>query len=127
VTPDTECFTATAPALVQGQDRAKGRGDCDCLGGLLGALSSLPLQRGRRRLVETAAHKKVLVCGAIAITRMTTIPPDPDRRHAFCFGDGGGAVLIGAMRRGRDRLSSTFGNEIDGSGAAALNMPAAAA
>ena len=72
------------------------------------------------KLVESGAQKKVLVCGADANTRMTDYT---DRTTCVLFGDGGGAVLIEPAEEGEIGFID-YVHEIDGSGAAALNMPA---
>jgi 3-oxoacyl-[acyl-carrier-protein] synthase-3 len=72
------------------------------------------------KLVESGAHKKVLVCGADANTRMTDYT---DRTTCVLFGDGGGAVLIEPAEEGEIGFID-FENEIDGSGGPALNLPA---
>jgi 3-oxoacyl-[acyl-carrier-protein] synthase-3 len=71
-------------------------------------------------MVESGAQKKVLVCGADANTRMTDYT---DRTTCVLFGDGGGAVLVEPAGEGEIGFID-YVNEIDGSGAAALNMPA---
>jgi len=69
--------------------------------------------------VESGAHKKVLVCGADANTRMTDYT---DRTTCVLFGDGGGAVLIEPAEEGEIGFID-FINEIDGAGGVSLNMP----
>ncbi len=70
-------------------------------------------------MVESGAHKKVMVCGADANTRMTDYT---DRTTCVLFGDGGGAVLLEPCAEGEIGFID-YWHEIDGSGAAALNMP----
>ena len=96
VTPDM-MFPATA-CLVQDKIGAKGAWGFDVSAGCSGFVFAL--QAGVK-MVESGAHKKVLVCGADANTRMTDYT---DRTTCVLFGDGGGAVLIEPVRRGRDRL-----------------------
>jgi 3-oxoacyl-[acyl-carrier-protein] synthase-3 len=71
------------------------------------------------KMVESGAHKKVLVIGADANTRMTDYT---DRTTCVLFGDGAGAVLIEPAEEGEIGFID-FVHEIDGSGAAALNLP----
>jgi len=63
---------------------------------------------------------RVLVCGADANTRMTDYT---DRTTCVLFGDGGGAVLLEPAEEGEIGFID-FENEIDGSGGAALSLPA---
>jgi 3-oxoacyl-[acyl-carrier-protein] synthase-3 len=112
VTPDM-MFPSTA-CLVQDKIGAKGRGDSTFRRGARGLFS---LQAGVK-LVESGAHKKVLVCGADANTRMTDYT---DRTTCVLFGDGGGAVLIEPAEEGEIGFID-YVHEIDGSGAAALNL-----
>ena len=114
VTPDM-MFPATA-CLVQDKIGAKGAWGFDVSAGCSGFVFAL--QAGVK-LVESGAHKKVLVCGADANTRMTDYT---DRTTCVLFGDGGGAVLIEPCEEGEIGFID-FWHEIDGSGAAALNMP----
>jgi 3-oxoacyl-[acyl-carrier-protein] synthase-3 len=69
-------------------------------------------------MVESGAHKKVIVCGADANTRMTDYT---DRTTCVLFGDGGGAVLIEPAEEGEIGFID-FENEIDGSGGVSLNL-----
>ena len=71
------------------------------------------------KMVESGAHKKVLVCGADANTRMTDYT---DRTTCVLFGDGGGAVLLEPCEEGEIGFID-YVHEIDGSGGVALNMP----
>ena len=114
VTPDM-MFPATA-CLVQDKIGAKGAWGFDVSAGCSGFVFAL--QAGVK-MVESGAHKKVMVCGADANTRMTDYT---DRTTCVLFGDGGGAVLIEPCEK--DEIGFIdFWHEIDGSGAAALNMP----
>jgi 3-oxoacyl-[acyl-carrier-protein] synthase-3 len=115
VTPDM-MFPSTA-CLVQHNIGAKGAWGFDLSGGCSGFMFAL--QAGVK-MVESGAQKKVLVCGADANTRMTDYT---DRTTCVLFGDGGGAVLIEPAEEGEIGFID-YANEIDGSGAAALNMPA---
>ena len=82
VTPDM-MFPSTA-CLVQNKIGAKGAWGFDVSAGCSGFVFAL--QAGVK-LVESGAHKKVLVCGADANTRMTDYT---DRATCVLFGDGGG-------------------------------------
>jgi 3-oxoacyl-[acyl-carrier-protein] synthase-3 len=115
VTPDM-LFPATA-CLVQDKLGAKGAWGFD----LSAACSGFPyaLQVGAK-LVESGAHKKVLVIGADV---MSSIIDYTDRTTCVIFGDGAGAVLIEPCEEGEVGLVD-FWHEIDGSGAVSLNMPA---
>jgi 3-oxoacyl-[acyl-carrier-protein] synthase-3 len=115
VTPDM-MFPSTA-CLVQDKLGAKGAWGFDVSGGCCGFVYAL--QAGVK-LVESGAHKKVLVCGADANTRMTDYS---DRTTCVLFGDGGGAVLIEPAEEGEIGMID-FVHEIDGSGGVALNLPA---
>ena len=114
VTPDM-MYPATA-CLVQNKIGAKGAWGFDVSAGCSGFVFAL--QAGVK-MVESGAHKKVLVCGADANTRMTDYT---DRTTCVLFGDGGGAVLLEPCAEGETGFID-YWYEIDGSGAAALNMP----
>jgi len=114
VTPDM-MFPATA-CLVQDKIGAKGAWGFDVSAGCSGFVFAL--QAGVK-LVESGAHKKVMVCGADANSRMTDYT---DRTTCVLFGDGAGAVLIEPCAEGEIGFID-FWHEIDGSGAAALNLP----
>ena len=115
VTPDM-AFPATA-CLVQNKLGAPHAWGFD----LSAACSGFPyaLQVGAK-LVESGAHKKVLVIGADV---MSSIIDYTDRSTCIIFGDGAGAVLLEPCEEGEIGLIDYF-HEIDGSGAPALNMPA---
>src|SRR5277367_5718123 len=114
VTPDM-MFPATA-CLVQEKIAAKGAWGFD----LSAACSGFPyaLQVGAK-LVESGANKKVMVIGADV---MSSILDYTDRSTCVIFGDGAGAVLLEPCGEGEVGLIDYF-HEIDGAGAAALNMP----
>ena len=114
VTPDM-MFPATA-CLVQEKLGAKGAWGFD----LSAACSGFPyaLQVGAK-LIESGAHKKVLVIGADV---MSSILDYTDRSTCILFGDGAGAVLLEPCEEGEVGLVD-FVHEIDGSGAASLYMP----
>ena len=113
VTPDM-MFPSTA-CLVQDKIGAKGAWGFDVSGGCSGFVFAL--QAGVK-MVESGAHKKVLVCGADANTRMTDYT---DRTTCVLFGDGGGAVLIEPAEEGEIGFID-FIHEIDGSGGVSLNL-----
>jgi 3-oxoacyl-[acyl-carrier-protein] synthase-3 len=115
VTPDM-VFPATA-CLVQDKLGAPHAWGFD----LSAACSGFPfaLQVGAK-LVESGAHKKVLVIGADV---MSSIIDYTDRATCIIFGDGAGAVLLEPCEPGETGLIDYF-HEIDGSGAHSLNMPA---
>ena len=109
-------FPATA-CLVQDKLGAKGAWGFD----LSAACSGFPyaLQVGAK-LVESGVHKKVMVIGADV---MSSIIDYTDRSTCVIFGDGAGAVLLEPCAEDEVGLIDFF-HEIDGSGAASLNMPA---
>jgi 3-oxoacyl-[acyl-carrier-protein] synthase III len=114
VTPDM-LFPATA-CLVQDRLGAKGAWGFD----LSAACSSFvyALQMGSK-LIESGAHKKVLVIGS---DTMSSIIDYTDRATCVLFGDGAGAVLLEPAAEGELGMID-FHHEIDGSGACALYMP----
>ena len=115
VTPDM-AFPATA-CLVQdkiGASRAWGFDLSAACSGFVYAL-----QVGAK-LVESGAHRKVLVIGADV---MSSITDYTDRSTCILFGDGAGAVLVEPCAEGELGLID-FLHYVDGSGAYALNMPA---
>jgi 3-oxoacyl-[acyl-carrier-protein] synthase-3 len=114
VTPDM-MFPSTA-CLVQdkiGRQRCVG---IRCFRWLFG-VCICALQAGVK-MVESGAHKKVLVIGADANTRMTDYT---DRTTCVLFGDGGGAVLIEPAEEGEIGFID-FVHEIDGAGGVSLNL-----
>ncbi len=115
VTPDM-LFPATA-CLVQDKLGAFGAWGFD----LSAACSGFPyaLQVGAK-LVESGAHRKVLVIGADV---MSSIIDYTDRATCVIFGDGAGAVLLEPCEEGEIGLID-FHHEVDGSGVVSLNMPA---
>ena len=115
VTPDM-AFPATA-CLVQNKLGVPHAWGFD----LSAACSGFPyaLQVGAK-LVESGAHKKVLVIGADV---MSSIIDYTDRSTCIIFGDGAGAVLLEPCEGDELGLIDYF-HEIDGSGAPVLNMPA---
>jgi 3-oxoacyl-[acyl-carrier-protein] synthase III len=115
VTPDM-FFPATA-CLVQDKIGAHGAWGFDLSAACSGFLYALQVGA---KLVESGAHSKVMVIGA---DTMSSIIDYTDRATCVIFGDGAGAVLIEPTEPGEIGLID-FHHEIDGSGAAALNMPA---
>ena len=113
VTPDM-MFPSTA-CLVQDKLGAAGAWGFDVSAGCSGFVFAL--QAGVK-LVESGAHKKVLVCGADANTRMTDYT---DRTTCVLFGDGGGAVLIEPAEEGEIGFIDYI-HEIDGAGGVSLNL-----
>jgi 3-oxoacyl-[acyl-carrier-protein] synthase-3 len=115
VTPDM-LFPATA-CLIQEKIGAKGAWGFD----LSAACSGFPyaLQVGAK-LVETGAHKKVMVVGADV---MSSIIDYTDRTTCVIFGDGAGAVLLEPCAAGEVGMID-YWHEIDGTGAGSLYMPA---
>ena len=113
VTPDM-MFPSTA-CLVQDKIGAKGAWGFDVSAGCSGFVFAL--QAGVK-MVESGAHKKVLVIGADANTRMTDYT---DRTTCVLFGDGAGAVLLEPAEEGEVGFID-FWHEIDGAGGVSLNL-----
>ena len=118
VTPDM-LFPATA-CLVQDKIGAQGAWGFDLSAACSGFLYALQVGA---KLVESGVHSKVLVIGA---DTMSSIIDYTDRATCVIFGDGAGAVLVEPAEEGEIGLID-YRHEIDGSGAASLNMPAGAA
>jgi 3-oxoacyl-[acyl-carrier-protein] synthase-3 len=114
VTPDM-FFPATA-CLVQDRLGATGAWGFDLSAACSGFIYAL--QMGAK-LIESGAHKKVLVIGADV---MSSILDYTDRTTCILFGDGAGAVLLEPCAEGETGFID-FVHEIDGSGAASLYMP----
>jgi 3-oxoacyl-[acyl-carrier-protein] synthase-3 len=72
------------------------------------------------QLVASGAHEHALVVGADV---MSSIIDYKDRATCVLFGDGAGAVVVSAAKEGEGSILD-FEHEIDGSGGAALFMPA---
>lgn len=115
VTPDM-LFPSTA-CLVQNQLGAKGAWGFDLIAACSGFLFGLTTAA---QLVISGAHKKVLVIGADTMSRIIDYT---DRSTCVLFGDGAGAMLVEATDDDSVGLID-FLNEIDGSGAPYLRMPA---
>jgi 3-oxoacyl-[acyl-carrier-protein] synthase III len=114
VTPDM-FFPATA-CLVQDRLGAKGAWGFDLSAACSGFVYALQVGA---KLVESGAHSKVMVIGA---DTMSSIIDYTDRATCVLFGDGAGAVLIEPAEESEIGIID-FVQEIDGSGAPALNMP----
>ncbi len=113
VTPDM-MFPATA-CLVQHKIGAVGAWGFDVSAGCSGFVFALQVGV---KLVESGAHKKVMVIGADANTRMTDYT---DRTTCVLFGDGAGAVLIEPAEDCEIGFID-FVHEVDGSGGVSLNL-----
>lgn len=114
VTPDM-FFPATA-CLVQDRLGAKGAWGFDLSAACSGFLYALQVGT---KLVESGAHKKVMVIGADV---MSSILDYTDRTTCILFGDGAGAVLLEPCEDDEVGLVD-YVHEIDGSGASSLYMP----
>lgn len=114
VTPDM-FFPATA-CLVQYKLGATGAWGFDLLAACSGFVYALQVGA---KLVESGAHKKVLVIGADV---MSSILDYTDRATCILFGDGAGAVLLEPANEGEVGIVN-YVHEIDGSGGTALFMP----
>ena len=115
VTPDM-MFPATA-CLVQEKIGATGAWGFDLSAACSGFLYALQVGA---KLIESGAHKKVLVIGADV---MSSILDYTDRSTCILFGDGAGAVLLEPADLDEVGMVD-FVHEIDGSGATSLYMPA---
>ncbi len=115
VTPDM-FFPATA-CLVQAKIGAAKAWGFDLSAACSGFVYALQVGA---KLIESGAHTKVLVIGADV---MSAIVDYTDRATCILFGDGAGAVLLEPCAEGEVGIVD-FLHEVDGSGAAALNMPA---
>ena len=114
VTPDM-FFPATA-CLVQEKIGAHGAWGFDLSAACSGFLYALQVGA---KLIESGAHKKVMVIGADV---MSSILDYTDRSTCILFGDGAGAVLLEPTAEGEVGMVD-FIHEIDGTGAASLYMP----
>jgi 3-oxoacyl-[acyl-carrier-protein] synthase-3 len=114
VTPDM-LFPSTA-CLVQDRLGAAGAWGFDLVAACSGFIYGLTTAAG---MVLSGTHQRVLVIGSDAMSRIIDYT---DRATCILFGDGAGAFLIEAT----DGDSGFIGhlNEIDGSGAQYLKMPA---
>jgi 3-oxoacyl-[acyl-carrier-protein] synthase-3 len=114
VTPDM--FFPAVACLVQENIGAKGAWGFDLSAACSGFLYALQLGT---KLVESGAHKKVMVIGADV---MSSILDYTDRSTCILFGDGAGAVLL-EPTEGDEIGMVDYVHEIDGSGASSLYMP----
>ena len=115
VTPD-HMFPSTA-CIIQHQLGAKGAWGFDLIAACSGFVYGLTTAA---HLVMAGTHQKVLVIGADTMSRIIDYK---DRATCVLFGDGAGAMLIEPAEEGEEGFIG-FKNEIDGSGAAYLRMPA---
>ena len=116
VTPDM-LFPSTA-CLVQHRLGATGVWGFDLIAACSGFLFGLTTAA---HLVAAGSHKKVLVIGADTMSRIIDYT---DRATCVLFGDGAGAMLVEPSEQAEDAGLIDFLNEIDGSGAPFLEMPA---
>lgn len=115
VTPDM-LFPSTV-CLVQDRLGANGAWGFDLIAACSGFVYGLTIGA---HLVSAGTHRKVLVIGADTMSRILDYT---DRTTCILFGDGAGAFLI-EPSDSPDAGFVGFLNEIDGSGACFLNMPA---
>ncbi|MFB3777076.1 MAG: beta-ketoacyl-ACP synthase III [Bryobacteraceae bacterium] len=115
VTPDM--FFPSTACLVQDRLGAKGCWGFDLIAACSGFLYGLTTGA---HLVSAGTHRRVLVIGADTMSRIIDYQ---DRATCVLFGDGAGAMLL-EPGEGDGAGLIDFLNEIDGSGAPYLNMPA---
>ena len=115
VTPDM-MFPSTA-CLVQHRLGATGAWGFDLVAACSGFVYGLTVAA---QLVRSGSHQKVLVIGADTMSRIIDYT---DRSTCILFGDGAGAFLVEASEDGSEGYIAHH-NEVDGSGAPFLNMPA---
>ncbi|HSW49347.1 MAG TPA: beta-ketoacyl-ACP synthase III, partial [Bryobacteraceae bacterium] len=115
VTPDM--FFPSTACLVQDRLGAKGCWGFDLVAACSGFLYGLTTAA---HLVSAGTHNRVMVIGADTMSRIIDYQ---DRATCVLFGDGAGAMLLEPGDGGGTGLID-FLNEIDGSGAPFLNMPA---
>ena len=115
VTPDM--FFPSTAALVQEELKASNCWGFDLSAGCSGFVYALATGA---QFIESGRHRNVLVIGA---DKMSSIINYDDRNTCVLFGDGAGAVLLEPSEN-EDLGIGDFYMRIDGSGAAALNMPA---
>ncbi len=115
VTPDM-LFPSTA-CLVQNQLGAAGAWGFDLVAACSGFLYGMTVAA---HLVSGGTHRKVLVIGADTMSRIIDYT---DRSTCVLFGDGAGAFLIEPSDDSNEGFIGHL-NEIDGSGAPFLRMPA---
>ncbi len=115
VTPDT--FFPSTTCLLQNKLGAHGAWGFDLSAACSGFIYALTTGA---QLIASGAHKCVLVVGADV---MSSIINYEDRATCVIFGDGAGAVLLEPSPSDEYGLLDYI-NEVDGSGAACLQMPA---
>jgi 3-oxoacyl-[acyl-carrier-protein] synthase III len=115
VTPDM--FFPSTACLVQDRLGAKGCWGFDLIAACSGFLYGLTTAA---HLVAAGTHQKVMVIGADTMSRIIDYT---DRATCVLFGDGAGAMLV-EPDEGEATGFIDFLNEIDGSGAPHLKMPA---
>ena len=115
VTPDM-LFPATA-CLVQEKLGARGAWGFDLVAACSGFLYGLTVAAS---LVVAGSHRKIVVIGADTMSRILDYT---DRATCILFGDGAGAFIVEAAEDGEEGYLGHL-NEIDGTGAPFLNMPA---
>ena len=115
VTPDM-LFPSTA-CLVQNRLGATGAWGFDLIAACSGFLYGLTVAA---QFVIAGSHRKVLVIGADTMSRILDYT---DRSTCILFGDGAGAFLVEPAEDGEQGYIGHL-HEVDGSGAAYLNMPA---
>ncbi len=115
VTPDM-LFPSTA-CLVQHRLGAKGTWGFDLLAACSSFLYGLTTAA---HLVAAGTHRRVMVIGADTLSRIVDYT---DRSTCILFGDGAGAMLVEASEDPSLGMLD-FLNDMDGSGADALKMPA---
>jgi 3-oxoacyl-[acyl-carrier-protein] synthase III len=114
VTPDM--FFPSTACLVQDRLGAKGAWGFDLIAACSGFIYGLTTAA---HFVMAGTHKKVLVIGSDTMSRIIDYT---DRSTCILFGDAAGAMLIEPAEDGDGFIG--FLNEVDGSGADALKMPA---
>jgi 3-oxoacyl-[acyl-carrier-protein] synthase III len=115
VTPDM-MFPSTA-CIVQERLAASGAWGFDLAAACSGFLYGLTVAA---QLIASGSQRKVLVIGSDTMSRIIDYT---DRSTCILFGDGAGAFLVEAGQDGEPGYIGHI-NEIDGSGAPYLNMPA---
>lgn len=116
VTPDM-VFPSTA-CLVQQKIGARRAWGFDLSAACSGFTYSLTVAS---QMIASGTHDHALVIGADV---MSSIVDYQDRSTCVLFGDGAGAVVVSATAPGETAGILDFEHEVDGRGAAALNMPA---
>jgi 3-oxoacyl-[acyl-carrier-protein] synthase-3 len=115
VTPDM-MFPSTA-CIIQNNLGAKGAWGFDLVAACSSFVYGLTTAAA---FVKSGTHKNVLVIGADCMSRIIDYT---DRATCILFGDGAGAMIVEAAEDGEPGFID-FNNEIDGSGANDLKMPA---